>query len=478
MIQRNIFIFFFLASIVITSCRDNSILNIEGGQIQGVQSGTEGVTVYRGIPYAAAPVGDLRWKEPQPVTPWEGVKIADKFGNAAYQAAHQEGEFYQKEFFWEGDAPYSEDCLYLNVWAPDPGKKSKNLPVAMWIHGGGYMAGWSFEPEMDGEAWAERGVILVTINYRLGIFGFLAHPELSVESPHQVSGNYGILDQIAALKWIVNNISQFGGDPENITIFGQSAGAGSVQTLVASPLSKDIPAKAIIQSGGGISERPIMRNMKLAEAEETGKTIMDWAGYEDLQQMRAASTEDIFSAFQNYMRETSQFMMLSPIIDDYVLSEDFSSAALGGRISDIPYMIGSTKDDMGGLGSGDAIGKFCISREEMNGKAYAYQFARPLPGDESGAFHSSELWYIFHTLKRSWRPFTEGDNDLSNVMVDAWTNFARSGDPNDANNEKWTPFTKENPNYMIFKLDEDGKEASAMGQPLEPMPGNTQFPGQ
>ncbi len=174
------------------------------------------------------------------------------------QAAHQEGEFYQKEFFDEGDAPYSEDCLFLNVWTPAPGKKNKKLPVAMWIHGGAYTGGWGFEKEMDGEAWAERDVILVTINYRLGIFGFLSHPELSAESPHGVSGNYGILDQIAALTWIKNNIAQFGGDPENIMIFGQSAGAMSVQTLVTSPLAIPMISKAVIMSGGGITERPVL----------------------------------------------------------------------------------------------------------------------------------------------------------------------------------------------------------------------------
>ncbi len=448
------------------------ILTVDGGRLQGVASGTAGVTVYRGVPFAAAPTGDLRWKPPQPVTAWEGVKLADEFGNAAYQATHREGEFYQKEFFWEGDAPYSEDCLFLNVWTPTPGKTDEKLPVAMWIHGGVYMAGWGFEPEMDGEAWAERGVILVTINYRLGIFGFLSHPELSAESPHGVSGNYGTLDQIAALEWIKRNIAQFGGDPDNITVFGQSAGAASVQTLVTSPLSKYLPAKAIIQSGGGISETPVMRNTKLADAEELGKTIMDWAGYKSLPEMRAASTEAIFDAFQGYMRENSRFIMLSPVLDDHVLGESFSAAALAGRISDVPYMIGATKDDIGGLGLSDAIPRFCIAREEAGGTAFAYQFARPLPGDDAGAFHSAELWYVFHTLQRSWRPFVPADDALSNVMVDAWTNFAKHGDPNGGNVPEWPPVTKSQPDYMIFNLDGDGEQASRMGQPLAPKPRN------
>ncbi len=469
--KMNRFIACFIVSVITIGsvfCKEkNPVLSIEGGKVQGVKSETDGVMVYRGIPYAAAPTGELRWKAPQPVTPWKGVKVADKFGNAAYQATHVEGDFYQKEFFWQGDAPYSEDCLFLNVWTPNPGETDKKLPVAMWIHGGAYTSGWGFEPEMDGEAWAKRGVILVTINYRLGIFGFLAHPELTAENPNHVSGNYGTLDQIAALKWVVENISQFGGAPDNITIFGQSAGAASIQTLVTSPLSKEIPTKAIIQSGGGISERPLMGNALLANAEENGKKIMDWAGCKSLQEMRAASTEDIYGVVQKYMAETQQYLSFSPVIDDYVLPETFSSAALAGRISDVSYMIGATMDDIGPLGADEAIGRFCITREEGGDKAFAYQFARPLPGDDAGAFHSSELWYTFNTLKRSWRPFIAGDYALSEVMADAWTNFAKNGDPNGNNDSKWTPYTKENPEYMIFKL-EGEKEASVMGEMLEP----------
>lgn len=463
-------IFYLIALITLIgtiSCSDtNPVLTIEGGQIQGVPSETEGVIVYKNVPYAAPPVGDLRWKEPQPVVPWDGIRIADQFGNASYQAAHREGSFYTKEFFWEGDAPYSEDCLYLNVWTPAPGKKNKNLPVAMWIHGGAYSGGWSFEPEMDGEAWAERGVVLVTINYRLGIFGFLAHPALSAESPHNVSGNYGMLDQVAALKWIVNNISQFGGDPDNITIFGQSAGAWSVQTLVTSPLSKDIPAKAIIESGGGIGGRSMTGNTDLATAEEGGKSMMDWAGYDTLEKMRAASTEDIFSLPQNYRADNGRPPGFSPITDNYALPETFNNAAVEGKISDIPYIIGGTMNDMAGLGSMDAIGQFCLTREEQGGKAFAYQFARPLPGDDAGAFHSSELWYVFHTLARSWRPFVQGDYDLSNVMVNYWTNFAKFGDPNGEGTREWTPYTEGNENFMVFKLDDQEQEDSGMGQPV------------
>lgn len=465
--MKNLFIrlSIIITSLIIAAFNEKQlVLNIEGGKIRGVWSETKKVAVYRGIPYAAPPVGDLRWKEPQPVKPWQGIRTVDKFGNAAYQAAHVDGDFYKKEFYWEGDPPYSEDCLYLNVWTPAPGKPGKKLPVAMWIHGGAFYAGWGFEPEFDGETWAERGVVLVTINYRLGLFGFLAHPALSAESPNHVSGNYGLLDQIAALKWIVRNISQFGGDPDNITIFGQSAGAFSVQALVTSPLSKDIPSRAIIQSGGGISEMPLISNAPLTEVENNGKKLMDWAGYTDLDKMRSASADEIFNLSQKYMQEAHQFVFFTPTIDKYVLLESFSDAALGGRISDIPYMIGGTRNDIGPLGGSNVIGKFCLSRYENGGKAFAYQFARSLPGDSAGAFHSSELWYVFKTLKRSWRPFEKGDYELSDRMVEFWTNFARYGDPNGKNPKIWLPYTKENPGFMIFDV-ENGKAVARMGKP-------------
>ena len=238
---------FALAFLAGCSPAEAPVLNVEGGQIQGVASSVKGVYIYKGVPFAAPPVGDLRWKEPQPVVPWEGVRQADTFGPGAWQAPHDSSNPWTSEFYWE-DPEFSEDCLYLNVWTPAPGKAGAKLPVAMWIHGGAYTGGWGYEPEFDGKVWAQKGVVLVTINYRLGIFGFLNHPLLAEESPHGVSGNYGILDQIAALKWIHENIAAFGGDPENITILGQSAGAGSVKTLVTSPLTGDLIKKAIIQS--------------------------------------------------------------------------------------------------------------------------------------------------------------------------------------------------------------------------------------
>ena len=460
------------AALCMAACAEkNPVLSIEGGQVQGVPTETKGVTVYKGIPFAAPPVGDLRWKEPQPVVPWEGVKVADTFSAPAWQTKHTPGG-YTDEFFYDGDPEFSEDCLYLNVWTPAAGKPGKKLPVTLWIHGGGYTAGWGFEPEMDGEEWAKHGGVLVTFNYRLGVLGFMTHPDLSAESPHHVSGNYGMLDQIAALKWVKNNIAQFGGDPDHVTIMGQSAGAMSVQTLVTSPLSKDLISGAIIQSGGGITDSPALGGTPLAASEEAGKTLMDWAGYDTLEKMRAATPEELMGLGMRYMRETHQFLRAgsAPVVDGWAYPETFNQAALAGRISNVPYMIGCTLDDMGALGAG--IDRFCFEREKAGIPAYAYQFARRLPTDGregvlKGAFHSSELWYMFKSLRFCWRPFVPGDYDLAEQMVTNWTNFAAYGNPNGAKDGAWTPLTKDNPNYMVFKLDENDQVASAMG-PLMP----------
>ena len=470
-----------LSAVILTAalagCRPaNPVLEIEGGKIQGVESSVKGVYIYKGIPFAAPPVGDLRWKEPQPVIPWEGVMKADTFGPGSVQVNHDSSNPWTSEFYWE-DPEFSEDCLYLNVWTPAPGQPEKKLPVAMWIHGGAYTGGWGYEPEFDGKVWAEKGVVLVTINYRLGIFGFLVHPFLTEESPNHVSGNYGLLDQIAALKWVHANIAAFGGDPDDITILGQSAGAGSVKALVSSPLTGDLIKKAIIQSGGGVNVppagAPAVPQPAAPAIDLIGnavKGVFDWAGYDTLEKMRAASTEEIFTLADRYAAETGTPFRMSarPVIDGYVSMESFDAAALEGRIKDIPYMIGYTRDDLGDSEMG--IRRFCELRNEAGKPVYAYQFAHALPDDEAGshdmkgAFHSSELWYMFKSLDRGDRPFTQADWDLAEHVVTCWTNFAKTGDPGLG----WKPYTMDNPEFMVFDLNEDGSEdASAMGAPLK-----------
>ena len=470
---------------------ENPVLTIEGGQIQGALAENPGVYVYRGIPYAAPPIGDLRWKEPQPVVGWDSIRICDKFGHPGYQSVHYPG-YYTSEWGYGDEAPYSEDCLYLNVWTKAPGETGKKLPVALWIHGGGYREGWGSEPEFDGQEWASKDVVLITINYRLGIFGFMPYPELSAESPHHVSGNYGILDQIQSLKWIKANIAQFGGDPENVTIFGQSAGAGSVKTLCESPLARGLFQKAVIMSGGGIdipakegeeakSATPMVKfftyNPTLEEAEAETKKVMDWAGLTDLTKLRAASTELLYTigTLYNMVNKTDVMIMERPIVDGYVSQKNFNEATREGTIANVPYMIGYTLNDLGAMGPG--IAEFCKVREEQGGKAWAYEFARPLPDDGNhpeitsrlkGAFHSSDLWYVFKSLKHCWRPWTKGDWDLSEKMLTAWTNFVKYSNPNGTKDGAWTPCTAQSPQFMLFKLDDKDAEASEMGEPILP----------
>ena len=477
------------------------VLTIEGGQVQGVSTDIKGVTVYRGIPFAAPPIGQNRWKAPQPVIPWEGVKICDTFGHPPFQGAHYPGG-YTTEWGYGDEAPYSEDCLYLNVWTKKPGKTDAKLPVAIWIFGGGMREGWGSEPEFDGQEWANKDVVLVSFNYRVGPFGFFAHPLLSAEDPEHATGNWGTLDQIEAMKWVKKNIAQFGGDPDNVMIFGQSAGSRSVKFLCASPLTKGLFNKAVIMSGSGLV-KPVQQNaapaaggqsrpamgfgmgmpqqsmMTLADAEASTKEVMDWANLKTLSQMRNAATETIYSLGTIYTNVTGKRSCLtaspiSPYIDGYVLKESFDDACLDNSLAQVPYLIGYTLNDAGNMGT--QIVDFCLNREEMGGKAYAYQFARPLPDDGKhpevtqrlrGAFHSSDLWFVFKSLKHCWRPWTQGDWDLSEKMLTAWSNFAKYGDPNGAKGGQWKPLTKDNQEFMIFKLNENDAEASEIGKPLK-----------
>lgn len=503
------------------------ILTIEGGQVQGVEAELDGVWVYKGIPYAASPVGDLRWKAPQPVVAWDGVRQCNRFEHPSYQHIQLPGRYYS-EWGYGDEAPFSEDCLYLNVWTKYAGQPDAKKAVAVWIHGGGYREGWGTEPEFDAQEWAGKDVVIVTINYRLGVFGFLTHPELSAESEHGVSGNYGILDQIESLKWVKKNIAQFGGDPENVMIFGQSAGGGSVRTICESPLARGLFNKAVIMSaggltvpgqggmgmgmgmprggaagaaprggmsmpagfsfpgfGGGQSATPKIAAYKAPEApadlnalqrsEFNTKTIMDWAGYDNLQKMRRADTEVMHTVGTIYSNATGNMGSIQgmPIIDGYVSMESFDEAALDGTLADVPYMMGYTMNDMGNMSAG--IGAFCENREAAGNKCWAYEFARPLPDDGShpeipnkltGAFHSSDLWFVFKSLQHCWRNWTQGDWDLSEKMLTAWTNFAKYGDPNGPDGGEWAPYTKDNQKFMVFKLDANDQEASEFGEPV------------
>ena len=307
-----------------------------------------------------------------------------------------------------------------------------------------------------------------------------------------MSGNYGILDQIEALKWIKKNITQFGGDPNNVTIFGQSAGGGSVRTLCESPLARGLFHKAVIMSAQGLSiPNPNGGGMmggrysggSIEDAANNAKKMFDWAGMTDLQKMRQASTETVFALPTIYSQVNgagqqggSMGMMrmgmgYMPMIDGYVSVKSFDDATREGTLADVPYMIGYTLNDMGDMAPN--IAEFCKVRAQKGGKAWAYEFARPLPDDGShpevtqrlkGAFHSSDLWFVFKSLKHCWRPWTKGDWDLSEKMLTAWTNFAKYSDPNGPKGGEWAPCTEQNPKFMVFKLNDKDAEASYFGE--------------
>ncbi len=455
-------------------------VKIKQGYLKGVEK--DGYTVFMGVPYAAPPVGTLRFCAPEECAPWEGVYHADRFGKTCWQEREEKGSFYDVEFYRNADylTDFDEDCLYLNIWVPGnegvleksvsakdiPAESfsAKKLPVALWIHGGAFNHGFGHEMEFEGAEYAKRGVILVTINYRVGVFGYLAHEWLSRESSYGISGNYGMLDQIAALKWVRENIGAFGGDAGNITIFGQSAGAISVQGLVSSDLTKDYIAKAVMQSGGGYGV-PLVNMTALAEAEETGAEFVRFCGVESLEALRNMRAEELLEKQTAFCKKFSeQGLIFMPNIDGYVLKENYNSAIENGRIKKIPYMIGATLNDIAAspeqLAQGirgllyDGCIRFAqmLERQKKESGAgnavYVYDFVRQLPGDEAGAFHSAELWYMFGTYKRCWRPFTGADARLSEKMLDAWTGFMKNGTPG----EEWKPYTEEKPYVQVFDV--------------------------
>ncbi len=454
-----------------------SVAETSYGLLEGVNN--DGYVTFKGVPYAKAPVGDLRWKRPVKMEKWNGIRKADSFGNIAIQLL-PDGEQpwsvrYKKEFY--DDPKYipsmSEDCLFLNIWTPaeNPGDK---LPIAFWIHGGGFGGGYSSEIEFDGEAFAKKGIILVTVNYRVGAFGFLAHPWLTEESEQKISGNYGIYDQIAALEWIYENASAFGGDPENITVFGQSAGCISTQVLISSELTGNKIKKAILQSGVTANDK-FIPTPKLEKEEEYGKMLVDLTGAKNLEELRKLTAEEIMSAKGQFdleiMRavmtgrdtEGSDFIRLVPNIDGVLLKKNVREVFREGSMKKIPYMVGCVEDDLGTTDEDRAkrdpgmLAKsdreWCLRQEELgNPPAFCYEFKHKLPTEdgEEVPFHSAELWYMMGTLSRCWRPMNEQDYAVSDEMVTAWANFMKYGNPNDEADGDWKPYTASAPYVKVF----------------------------
>ena len=451
------------------------------GMVEGKEDGA--VHSFLGIPYAAPPVGDLRWKPPVAAAKWTGVRKATDFGPHCMQ-----GKVFGDMNF--RDSGGSEDCLSLNVWVPAKPSAAK-LPVMVWIYGGGFVAGTTSEPRQDGTHLAQQGVIVVSMNYRLGVFGFLVHPELAKESGRNAAGNYGLLDQLAALQWVHENIAAFGGDPGNVTIFGESAGSFSVSAQMASPLAKGLFQKAIGESGaaffsGGLSFEPLS-----VREEKDVKSVSSKLGVSTLAELRAVPAEKLLEVFGKPGPDGFAF---GPDVDGYFLPEPVPAIFAAGKQNDVPLLAGwnhdegsfeiafspqkPTADSLKATAQkefGEKSAKFLklypadsdehalrsakdfagdrfiafstwewMESQAKTGKQpiYRYRFDLGPPADpkgpQLGAFHSAEIEYVFGQLDSkagvAWR---SDDRQLSEAMRKYWANFARSGDPNSSGLPKW-----------------------------------------
>lgn len=489
-----------------TSARAANPLQVktDKGKVQGKLSDDGQVRIFLGIPYAAPPVGPLRWKAPQPETKWPGVKDATNFGSRCMQP-----NIYRDMHFRDpGD---SEDCLTLNVWTPAKNKKAK-LPVMVWIYGGGYIAGTTSEPRQDGTHLAHKGVVVVSMNYRLGLFGFFVHPDLAAESPQHASGNYGLLDQTAALEWVKRNIKNFGGDPSNVTLFGESAGSFSVSAQMASPLAQGLFQHAIGESGGALARR----GLEFQPLDRKEKSNTAWAlatfGTSDLAALRAMSAQDMMTKMSAAPARPGMRSPVGPDIDGYFLPESVADIFKEGKQAHIPLIAGWNRDEPSALAVnfphpptvqsfeeqakknfGDRADDFLkaypantdteavrsaidfagdsfiaygtwswLEAQVATGEkpVYRYHFERPSPADKfhpagSGAFHSDEIEYVFGTLDSRqdavWQP---EDYKLSDLMETYWTNFAKTGDPNGGGVPQWPQYDAQD-QWQILHIDVD-----------------------
>lgn len=441
------------------------------GAVRGVES-AGGYALFKGVPYAKAPVGELRWKPSVAPEKWDGVRDCSAWGKACIQdiGFTDKEDAYGKEFYAGADYPpdMGEDCLYLNIWTPAKSAEDK-LPVMMWMHGGGVQHGYSHEVEFDGDALCDRGVILVSVNYRLNIFGYFAHPELSAENEHHASGNYGVHDQVQALRWIHENIAFFGGDPENVTIFGQSGGGRSAQALSCSPLTKGLMKRAIVQSAGGL--KTSMGRMPREMLEMRGVEFMEFAGCKNIAELRALDANTLHEYYRQFAMGGDSSVPLGKrrnfniAADGHALPLTMEDTVIAGKQHDIDYMIGCVTGDCKGPMFESQAGWAQLQCKQGKKPVYFYRFERELPENEpkspktlKGAFHSSELWYMFGTLDRCWRPMTQEDQKLSVTMLDMWTNFAKTGDPNGAELPVWEKYDDAAPQYMRFDIGSCGME--------------------
>ena len=423
------------------------IINTPCGKVQGVKSKNEGIVAFKGIRYATS----KRFEYPELVTKWEGIYNATKYGACSYQprSFYNEEEVKEKVFYYnefrKGESyEYSEDCLFLNVFVKENVKEGDNLPVVVYIHGGGFKGGCGHEKHFDEPMWPLYDVIAVTINYRLGPLGFMSMEEL--KDKEGKIGNYGLYDQMTALKWIQENISSFGGDKNNITIMGQSAGAMSVQQLCMSPLTEGLFHKAVMSSGGGVHK--ILSTPNKEKYYEVFKKTMEIAGCSTIEEFKNIPVELLFSSWDKARKEVKGVMMpSSPVINGDLIIDNGINILKENKHHKIPYMIGSNSEDMMSPFMASMARKWCKKQEIPS---YCYMFNHQLPGDNNGAWHSSDLWYFFGTHRNSWRPMQEEDDKLSKTMIDYLINFVKNGNPNNDNLPAWQPTNKKQKRVMHF----------------------------
>lgn len=439
------------------AARGQTVVNTESGPVQSVTS-SAGCEVFRGIPYAAPPVGELRWRAPQPAAPWDTVRLCSDWGPMCYPMMWaRRGNFYAMEYRdTTAHVRVSEDCLYLNIWIPKG--ERRRLPVMVWIHGGAFWSGRASAREFWGDSLVAHGVILVTVGYRLATAGFMAHPDLAREAGTPGSGNYGLMDQIAALRWVRRNIAAFGGDSANVTLFGESAGAGSVQALVSSPLCKGLVDKAIMQSGGGY--RNIIFPVGRRWSQNFGKSLMKYARCPSIDSLRRVPIMTLNSLVLKLSRRHLKIPFVWPTIDGHVITESFGEATRRSHVLPIPYMIGYNRNDLVQPVMRRAARKWALMENAAGNPTWVYCFDRGLPGDKmkkpgnSGARHTAEIRYVFGTLASSWRPWRKGDWQLSQLMIRYWTNFAKTGNPNGDGLPQWRPYTHDDKCEKHFDITE------------------------
>lgn len=472
----------------IHSRSDSGPVRLDSGSISGELGSSPEIRVFKGIPFAAPPVGNLRWRPPQPVVPWDGVRVTDQYGPACMQNPPG-GVFGQM---------VSEDCLYLNVWTA-ANSAGERRPVMVWIYGGGYNAGSGSQPEYDGEALAKKGAVVVTLNYRLGVFGFLSHPELTRESAGRGAANFGLLDSIAALQWVQKNIEAFGGDVRRVTIFGESAGAGIVANLMVSPLARGLFQRAIGESSSWTTVM-IGRLSGLDAAEQAGARLAAAAGASSLAELRSKPAAQLLMAGRG----------TGPVIDGWSIPEDPGAAFADGDQNDVPVLVGSNRDESFGAqppsaaqfieesrrrfgdlsdtflnlypaGSDDQAkdSAFTAARDEMawvvrnwarmqtrtgKSKAYVYYFTQQPPAAvatesrfvsagqpaRGTATHTAEIQYVFQNLRAN-RAWTDLDRRVADIVSSYWVNFAANGDPNGKGLPKWPAYDEDkNPCPMVL----------------------------